>query len=560
MQANNRNQTNFFAEESTINIQRSVWRQNFNHKTTFNTGQIIPFYVDSDIMPGQTIKNKTAVLIRMSTPIYPTMDNLFLDTYYFKVPHWTLWENWKAFNGENEMGAWANTTEYETPIYTTTTGNTVQIGDIANYMGVPPGIAGLSFQQIPIRAYFRVYNFWFRDQNLIAPIQYNTGDANVNYQNMAGGKKPLKAARFHDYFSACLPEPQKGTAVSTPLGVSAPVSVYGNGNALGLNTTANNNIHVLADLTSDNNYIAGSPQLYTSPVPLGTTIDGGTTSAGFVNNLPIGVSINKSLSGLIGTADLTQATAATINALRLAFATQRILEKQARFGTRYNEIIRGIWGVTSPNASLHVPEYLGGKRIPINIETVLQNSATNSESPLGETGAFSVSFDVNHDFTKSFDEHCVIIGLAVVRAQHTYQQGLARMWTRRRLLDYYQPSLAHIGNQPVYNYEIYAQGNSTDNQVFGYKEAWAEYKFRPNRISGELMSQFPQSLDAWHYADDYSSLPVLSQNWLEETDELVGRTLATTNTSAQFIADFEIEQTVAAPMPIHCTPGLIDHF
>lgn len=558
MQANNRNQTNFFAEESTINIQRSVWKQNFNHKTTFNTGQIIPFYVDSDIMPGQTIKNKTAILIRMSTPQYPTMDNLYLDTYYFKVPHWTVWENWKAFNGENEMGAWANTTEYETPIYTTTSGNTVQIGDIANYMGIPPGIAGLQFQQIPIRAYFRIYNFWFRDQNLIAPIQYNTGDASVNYQNMAGGTKPLKAARFHDYFSACLPEPQKGTAVSTPLGVSAPVSVYGNGNTLGLTSGGSTAIYPTVLGPGQQSIVRlGGGTSRSSTVTMGTNIGFDTAT---VQDRAVGVSPNPSLSGITGTADLTQATAATINALRLAFATQRILEKQARFGTRYNEIIRGIWGVTSPNASLHVPEYLGGKRIPINIETVLQNSNTTSESPLGETGAFSVSFDVNHDFTKSFDEHCVIIGLAVVRAQHTYQQGLSRMWTRRRLLDYYQPSLAHIGNQPVYNYEIFAQGTATDNQVFGYKEAWAEYKFRPNRISGELMSQFPQSLDAWHYADDYSSLPVLSQNWLEETDELVGRTLATTNTSAQFIADFEIEQTVAAPMPVHCTPGLIDHF
>lgn len=548
MQANNRNQTNFFAEESTINIQRSKWTRTHNHKTTFNTGQIIPFYVDADVMPGETIKNKTAVLIRMSTPTYPTMDNLFLDTYYFKVPHWTVWDNWKAFNGENEQGAWANTTEYEVPVYQTTTGNTVQIGDIASYMGIPPGIAGVSFQQIPIRAYFRVYNFWFRDQNLIAPIQYDTGDANVNYQSIAGGTKPLKAARFHDYFSSALPEPQKGTAISTPLGTTAPIITnpeaplnnfsFFTPNGKG---TGNTSIVVLGNYNGISSNVGSSTRLgidnFTGDVGVGT--------------------------GIIDTrlqVDLTQATAATINALRLAFATQRILEKQARFGTRYNEIIRGIWGVNSPNASLHVPEYLGGKRIPINIETVLQNSNTTSESPLGETGAFSVSFDVNHDFTKSFDEHCVILGLAVVRACHTYQQGLERMWTRRRLLDYYQPSLAHIGNQPIYNYEIFAQGTAADQQVFGYKEAWAEYKYRPNRISGELMSQFPQSLDAWHYGDDYSSLPVLSQEWLEETDELVGRTLATTNTSAQFIADFEIEQTIAAPMPIHCTPGLIDHF
>lgn len=264
-------------------------------------------------------------------------------------------------------------------------------------------------------------------------------------------------------------------------------------------------------------------------------------------------------SGMI--ADLTAATAATVNALRLAFATQRILEKDARFGTRYNEIIRGQFGVTSPNASLHVPEYLGGNRIPINIETVLQNSSTDTTSPLGQTGAFSVSFDINEDFTKSFDEHCVLIGLCCIRADHTYQQGLARMWTRRKRLDYYYPSLAHIGNQPIYNYEIYAQGTATDNEVFGYKEAWAEYKYKPNRISGELLSTYAQPLDAWHYGDKYDSLPVLSQNWIEEPLDFVDRTLLVQSSEAnQFIADIEIKQEVAAPMPVHSIPGLIDHY
>lgn len=208
-----------------------------------------------------------------------------------------------------------------------------------------------------------------------------------------------------------------------------------------------------------------------------------------------------------------------------------------------------------------MPEYLGGNRIPINIETVLQTNNTTAESPLGQTGAFSVSFDQNEDFTKSFEEHCVIIGLACIRADHTYQQGLARMWTRKRRFDYYMTSFAHIGNQPIYNYEIYAQGTPIDNEVFGYKEAWAEYKYKPDRISGELLSTYPQSLDAWHYGDDYNSLPVLSKQWIEEPTTFVDRTLLVQSSVAnQFIADFEIVQDVYAPMPVHCTPGLIDHF
>lgn len=545
----NRNTTNFFAEEATIDIQRSMWTTSENHKTTFNTGDLIPFYVNTDILPGMTLKTTTAVLIRMSTPIYPIMDNLYLDTYYFKVPIWTIWDNWKAFNGENENGAWTQTTEYEVPMFQTNSSKTVAVNDINCYMGIPLGVENLSFNQFGVRAYCRIYNFWFRDQNLIAPVQYPTGDDTIQCDTttITGGKL-LKAAKFHDYFTSLLPEPQKGAAVATPLGTTAPV--IGNNIGLGLTdgtsnvSPAYNNVGLLGNGTSKYGLAVGS------------TSSGGTYIA---NDKVIGVTTDPAKSGLI--ADLTDATAATINALRLAFATQRILEKDARFGTRYNEIIRGQFGVTSPNASLHVPEYLGGNRIPINIETVLQNSATSSESPLGETGAFSVSFDINEDFTKSFDEHCVILGIAVVRAEHTYQQGLARMWTRQRRLDYYWPSLAHIGNQPVYNYEIYAQGTAEDNEVFGYKEAWAEYKYRPNRISGELLSTYAQSLDAWHFGDDYDSLPVLSQEWIEEPYQFVDRTLAVQSSEQnQFIADFEIKQEVAAPMPVHCIPGLIDHF
>lgn len=567
----NRNQLSF-TQEPTIEIMRSMWPISFNHKTTFNAGELVPFYCNPDILPGMTIKNKTAVLIRMSTPLYPTMDNLYLDTYYFKVPYWTIWENAKKFFGENENGAWTQTTEYEIPVFKfTTTQNGCGVNDMLTYMGAPLGYKGqyAYFNQLPTRAYCRCYNFWFRDQNLIAPLQYYTDDSDREFNSTSTilGGKLAKVAKFHDYFTSCLPEPQKGSPITTPLGVSAPVRIMQGKNSNPGVEASNQALTFKARNTANTGFVnigLGSETInFESPAQFIrpqisqlsiSTVANRTTESSDSHNIGYN-------DGLTGLADLTNATASTINALRLAFATQRILEKDARYGSRYNEILRGHYGVNSPNASLHIPEYLGGKRIPINIETVLQNSSTDSQSPLGTTGAFSVSFDINEDFTKSFDEHCILLGLCCVRAEHTYQQGIEVGFHRRKRLDFYWPSLAHIGNSPVYNREIYAQGTSTDNEVFGYKEAWAEYKHKPNRISGELMSGYTTSLDAWHYGDDYNSLPVLSQNWIEEPKTFIDRTLAVTSeVSNQFIADFEIEQEVAAPMPVHCTPGLIDHF
>ena len=550
-------------------IQRSTWPRPFTYKGTFNTGQIVPFFCDLDVLPGMTIKNRSSYVIRMNTPKYPTMDNLYLDTYWFKIPYRTIWKNWCYFNGENESGSWAITTEKEIPMFKTDASHTVGIHDINCHMGLRPLSQLKDFSQMGVRAYIRTYNYWFRDQNLIAPLTMydDDSDRTLDGTTLTGGTM-LKAAKFHDYFTSALPQAQKTdptaqgiyAGITLPLGTTAPVR--GNGNSLAFATSSS---------TSDTGFtlnISSTSQRYTYPSIgiAGTSV--GTSAAvntGAPQDITIGLVTGKE-SGLI--ADLSQAVAATVNAQRLAFATERILEHDAMFGTRYLQETVGRFGVNARFDEV-IPEYLGGSRIPLNIQQTVQNSSTDATSPLGFTGAFSVTANTNEDFVKSFQEHCVVLGLAIVRADHTYQQGVARQWTRKRRLDFYWPELSHIGNQPIYNYEIYSQGsgvtdtdgNIIDDQVFGYKEAWAEYKFKNSVICGELNSEYATSLDAWHYGDDYNSLPVLSQNWIEEPSTFVDRTLLVqSNVHDQFTADIFVEQTITAPMPIHCNPGLIDHF
>lgn len=539
-----------YAVVDTIDVPRSHWTRNWTHKTAFNAGKLVPFYIDGDIIPGTTIKNKTSVVVRMNTPLYPIMDNLYLDTFYFKCSKYWYWEHFREQHGENNSSVWTQTVEYITPTIKLGAESTKYgPGDLANYLGVPQGVNNFEWDRWAVSAYIDVWNNWFRSEALTAPISIDKSDSDLTADGSINtGYGLLDVCKFFDYFTGALPEPQKGTAVTSPIGISAPVK--GNGMALGLDYGTSTGSG-LANTTSG--YLANSTGSY------GNSAGSSYTGSAFNTLVSVGVTKDSEKSGLI--ADLSNAVAATINAQRLAFATQRILEKDARFGSRYPELLKGQFGTTASDEALLIPEYLGGKRIPINIEQITQTSSTDAVSPLGETGAFSVTIDVNEDFTKSFTKHDIIIGLMCVRADHTYQQGLPKQFTRPRRLDTYYPSLSHIGNQPINNEEIYLTGTATDKQTFGFKEAWQEYMYKPSMISGEMNSSAPNSLDNWHFGDDYASLPVLSDAWIKEPTTYIDRCLAVpSNTAQQFWADIYIEQDIAAPIPINRVPGLIDHY
>lgn len=557
----NRNVESHFALNPTrLDMSRSKFDRSFSLKTSFNVGDIVPFYVD-EVLPGDTFDVKTSKVVRMQTLITPIMDNIYLDTYYFFVPNRLVWEHWKQFNGENTESAWLPSTEYSIPQLTAPSGGW-SVGTIADYMGIPTGVANLSVSALPFRAYALICNEWFRDENLCDPLVVPTGDATVagsntvaSVEDYAKGATPYKAAKYHDYFTSCLPAPQKGPDVM--IGLSGEANVFGNGYTLGwTNGTLTGGSRSGSALGDQNTKV-------------GTLLSGSTT-AGSTNEMPGGDGklwgiVQKSqisdpaYSGLI--ADLSTATSATINQLRLAFQIQKLYEKDARGGTRYTEILKTHFGVTSPDSRLQRPEYLGGNRVPININQVVQNSATvEGETPLGNVAGYSVTSDTHSDFRQSFTEHGFVIGVMVARYDHTYQQGIERFWSRKTRFDYYWPVLANIGEQAVLNKEIYAQGTAEDDEVFGYQEAWGDYRYKPNRVTGEMRSQYAQSLDVWHLGDDYTKLPSLSSEWIVEDKTNVDRVLAVTSTNAnQLFADLYINNQTTRPMPMYSIPGLVDH-
>jgi hypothetical protein len=550
-----RNQQSRFALNPTnLDMSRSKFPRHSSVKFSFNVGDVIPFYVD-EVLPGDTFNIKTSKVVRMQSLLTPIMDNIYLDYYFFFVPNRIVWDHWRELNGENRESAWAQTTEYEVP-QVTAPKDGWNVGTIADYMGIPTGVSNISVNAMPFRAYAMICDEWFRDENLVDPLYISKGDAvtagvntRSNPGDYAAGGQPFIAAKFHDYFTSALPAPQKGPDVG--IGLTGDLQVYGDGNPLHFFNgskapTAGDYIFHFnsqgaaagATVTADQNERANSP--------------------GYVLTKEM-IDLNPTFtSGL--TATLSNATSVTINALRMAFQLQKLYEKDARGGTRYIEILKSHFGVTSPDSRMQRPEYLGGSRVPININQVVQTSETGSGTPQGNTAAYSVTTDSHKDFTKSFVEHGFVIGVCVARYTHSYQQGIERFWSRKSRFDYYWPVFANIGEQAILNKEIYVQGNAVDDEVFGYQEAWADYRYKPSRVAGEMRSAAAQSLDVWHLADEYTALPSLSAGWIQENKTTVDRVLAVSEQNAnQLFCDIYIENYTTRPMPVYSIPGLVDH-
>lgn len=554
----NRETESHFSNVPGINISRSKFDRSFTHKTTFDNGELIPIYVDTTIMPGDTVKMRMSEIVRMATPITPVMDNCNLDLYFFFIPYRLIWSHFKEFMGENTTAPWTQQIEYTIPQVKNSSGSYSRIAakSVADYMGYPTEInTSWEASILPFRAYCLVWNEFFRDENLQNPVNVPLNDttqtlisyANPNYNEVTdackGGGRPLKVCKYHDYFTSALPGAQKGPSVTIPLGQDAPI-VY---RAAGFGTS---------------NPDAEGKEVF---------IEGKKSSASGVNSFADAGYNNgtgySSLSQTTGTeyfqkiaVDLSSALGATVNQLRQAFAIQKFYERQARGGTRYIEMVKAHFNVTNPDYRVQRPEYLGGKRIPINMNQVIQsNDAYNSSStPLGTTGAYSVTSDRDDMFTHSFTEHGILMGLCCTRTLHTYQQGLNRQYSKKKITDFYFPEFANLGETAILNKEIYLQGTDADNEAFGYQEAWASERYFPDIVTGEFRSNFAQSLDIWHYADNYNTLPSLGDTWIKEGSENLGRTLAV-QTHSQFIADFYFGAVYTRPMPLYSIPGLIDH-
>lgn len=566
-------ESRFAINPTRIDMSRSTFDRPFSHKTTFNVGDIIPFYVD-EVLPGDTHKIRTSKVVRMQTLLTPVMDNIYLDTYYFFVPDRIVWSHWKQFMGENTDSAWVPSTEYEVPVIASPDGGWKE-GTIADYMGIPINVGNLYVNALPFRAYALIMNEWFRDENLCDPLNIPLDDATVKGVNtgtfvtdVAKGGLPYKAAKYHDYFTSALPAPQKGPDVTIPVSSGANFPVYGSGTPLFL--TDGSVYGGLTSLVPPGGAFDTPAVISVAPNSVVGTMSDVTkmTFSGDQGKL-VGVMTKDQMesnfpsvkdSGLVAVND-GSVSVATINQLRMAFQIQKLYERDARGGTRYIEILKSHFGVTSPDARLQRPEYLGGNRIPITINQVVQNSGSmNGETPQGTTTAYSLTTDVHQEFTKSFVEHGFIIGVMVARYDHTYQQGLERFWSRRDRFDFYWPVFANIGEQAVLNKEIYATGQDTDNEVFGYQEAWADYRYKPSRVSGEMRSNAKTPLDSWHLADDYDALPTLSDSWIREEPNNVNRVLAVTSeVSNQLFCDLYIQNRTTRPMPVYSIPGLIDH-
>jgi len=510
-----------FSEVPRADIPRSAFDRTHGVKTTFDAGNLVPILVD-EVLPGDTVSLNMTGFARLATPINPVMDNMFMDTQFFAVPMRLVWDNWKKFNGEQiDPG---DSIDYTIPVMESPEGGYAN-ESLSDYFGIPTQVASLEHSSLFHRAYNLIWNEWYRDQNLQDSIVVDKDDGPddpADYVLKKRGKR-------HDYFTSCLPWPQKGTEVDLPLGTSAPVS---GDYAFDSSTNADN----LINITDPNGNVRG---LHTNA----NFLFGRDATSG---------------DGIAMYADLSDATAATINQLREAFQVQKLMERDARGGTRYIEIIKSHFGVSSPDQRVQRPEYLGGGSTPINIMPIAQTSSTDATTPQGNLSAFGTASLNGHGFTKSFTEHCIIIGIVSARADLTYQQGLNRMFSRSTRYDFYWPALSQIGEQAVLNKEIYADATADDEEVFGYQERYAEYRYKPSSITGKFRSNDAQSLDPWHLSIDFGSLPALNASFIEENPP-VDRVIAVPS-EPHFIFDGYMSMRSVRPMPMYGVPGMIDHF
>lgn len=519
-----------FSQVPQADIPRSSFNRSHGYKTTFDAGYLVPVFVD-EALPGDTFNVKMSAFARMATPIAPLMDNLYLDTFFFAVPIRLVWSNFKKFMGEQTNPG--DSTSYTIPTMAATASTGYAIGSLHDYIGLPTGIPDFTHSCLWHRAYNLIWNEWFRDQNLQNSVTVDTGDSASSPTNYV----LLKRGKRHDYFTSCLPWPQKGTAVSVPLGTSAPVK--GNGQAIQM---SNVNDTTKRDLYT----VSGSATvgLSTTPSASGAAYYAADATTGLY-------------------ADLNSATAATINSLRQAFQIQKLYERDARGGTRYTEIVRSHFGVISPDARLQRPEYLGGGTSSVNIHPIPQTSSTDGTSPQGNLAGFGTVAASGHGFVKSFTEHTLLLGLACVRSDLNYQQGLNKMFSRSTRWDFYWPALSHLGEQTVLNQEIYlvdpaGAGAAQNAAAFGYQERYAEYRYKPSQITGKFRSTASGTLDLWHLADKYTSLPALNSTFIQVSPPMTR--VKAVNTQPDFLFDAYFDMKCARPMPTYSVPGLIDHF
>lgn len=559
-----RNTESHFSLAPQIEIRRSKFNRNSRTLTTFNVGELTPIYLD-EVLPGDTFKLKTSKLVRMTTSVHPTMDNAYLDTYFFYVPTRILWDHWEQFNGASES-AWIQPKEYTIPIFSLMK-EPNEPNSLLDHLGIPTTKTNITYDRmtkniLPVRAYMKICNDWFRDENLEDEIAYTTNDnttiwnpANTSKAYKINNKYPyqagslFKAAKFHDYFTSALPGPQKHADVYLPINGDIALKQLGASPAS------------MAPYFQNYQGTIGQGAITGQEQEGNGWINAETTGIGSSNNQLIFFNPNGSLE--------LQGVQVTVNQLRLLVQTQRLFERDARGGTRYNEILKAHFQVTSPDGRLQRSEYLGGKQIPINMTAIAQTSATGTDTTaLGSLAGNSATSDVEDGFIKSFVEHGYIIGLAVVRTEQSYSQGIDRLWNRKDRLDFYWPVLANIGEQPILNQEIYynigisdQNPNNINNQVFGYQEAWAEYRYKPNMITGYFRPGIQNTLDSWHYGIEFNSTPVLSKAFIEQDVNEVDRTLAITSDIApQVIGDFYFRCECVRPMPVYSVPGALDHF